>query len=976
MFITPLREKWREIINTLRGRFLLMAGVVLALLLVLAWTMHLRVTKVSSDSAGNVLDRHEVYSHTRDMSNGLWAANERLQDFLRQPTEASRQQFSTLVRDLIADADELRTNPWIDRNPVMRDEATTLHADLKKLDTQTRHLMEVRVTPERMFPAMPVMTEQMQPLTPEFVSLASLAVDEAVENPALPHQIAIERHFRDSQYAWSRMIDAFRLFVSNRFGIYDTSPENAMRVQIDAAREYAVRVRQNLDQLAGFRARGLLQIQQTESLEQMQGLLKRFLKHMQQAEAIWSSESWRLDSQIMQNQVKPLLESLWSRLRRIENAIDSHSTQDITMIAQAARALSESFWIVMLIGLAASAVAFFAFETQIRRPIARVVDALKAEAAGDMGVLLPVTKLAETRELAQSFDRMRRQVHSRQERLRAVLDNTAEGIITLDQWGHIEGFNQAAERLFGWREHEVTGMMLSDLVFQEDREQREGYVEHLLRTEIEQLVGHEGELTGRRKDQTLFTLSLKLSTMVLDGRPMYIALAADVSERKAILEHLRDMAEHDGLTGLHNRSYFQNELERVVERVHRSQHNNAALLYIDLDHFKYVNDTLGHAEGDRLLVEVASLLKKRARKSDLLVRLGGDEFIVLLYDVEPARVAGIAESFRLLLADYQFRASTETVTIGCSIGVAMITPATRNAAEALSQADLACHLAKRGGRNRVHAFAAADAQSAASMTLDMGWSRRIREAIERNRFVLACQPIVNTRSREIASYEVLVRMLDDDNSLIMPSGFLSTAERFGLSADIDKWIIVNAIETLANQRQTLPRLRYAINLSAQTLSDDSIADLIQHKLEEHALDPAALTFEVTETAAIADMPSAQALLARLQSFGCKTALDDFGSGMSSFAYLRDLPVDIVKIDGRFVKNLAASPVDQAMVKAMNDIAHALGKETVAEFVENEESFQLLNAIGVDYGQGYHLGWPEQTTPCQLIATQAGMVCAV
>jgi EAL domain-containing protein (putative c-di-GMP-specific phosphodiesterase class I) len=215
-------------------------------------------------------------------------------------------------------------------------------------------------------------------------------------------------------------------------------------------------------------------------------------------------------------------------------------------------------------------------------------------------------------------------------------------------------------------------------------------------------------------------------------------------------------------------------------------------------------------------------------------------------------------------------------------------------------------------------------------------------------------------------------MLDDNGGLIMPGGFLPTAERFGLSLDIDRWVIVNAIETLAGQRAIQPELCYAINLSAQALNTPAICDLIQDKLRATGLDPAALIFEVTETAAIADLNAASALLARLRALGCRTALDDFGSGMSSFAYLKELPVDIVKIDGRFVKHIATSAVDKAMVRAMNDIAHALGKETIAEFVEDEAAFQTLVELGVDYGQGYHLGRPDVVAPCSAIAAHAGV----
>lgn len=562
---------------------------------------------------------------------------------------------------------------------------------------------------------------------------------------------------------------------------------------------------------------------------------------------------------------------------------------------------------------------------------------------------------------------------STQERLSTILNNTAEGIITFDEKGVIENANVAVERLFGYAEAEVRGRDITLFVLPVDsRDRREGYLEHFMRSEIQELLGHEGELLGRHKDGTTFPLAIKVRAMQLDGRQVYTALLSDITERKELVSHLQYMAERDGLTGLFNRSYFQTELDRLVERVCRSQQQCCALLYMDLDNFKYVNDTLGHAAGDYMLIEVAGLLSRRARRSDMIARIGGDEFVILLYNATSQLAMTVADSFREQIAGHSFSFKGQRVDIGCSIGVAMLTCETRNASEALSRADLACHLSKRDGKNRVHLFNPDDESSVTTMSLDIGWSGRIKDAIAQGNFAMACQPIVNTRTREVESYEVLIRMLDEKNEMIMPGGFLPSAERFGLAVDIDKWVIKNAIETLAMQRMDKPDLRYAINLSGQTLSQTSVCDLIFDTLHATGLDPSALTFEVTETVAIADMSQAESFLSRLRRIGCRTALDDFGSGFSSFAYLKDLPVDEVKLDGRFVRNIANSHVDQAMVRAMNDIAHALGKLTVAEFVETEEALDVLARLGVDYVQGYHLGRPDFVLPCRAIAEHGGV----
>ena len=658
----------------------------------------------------------------------------------------------------------------------------------------------------------------------------------------------------------------------------------------------------------------------------------------------------------------PYFGRIQAALHNLEKEMDTHAAVDTQVLVQAANRQLQSLWLATLIGIAAVVAGFLLFECTIRKPIARITGALKAEAEGTKDIEIQHTRTQETENLVSAFSYMRQQIHARQQRLETILDNAAEGIITFDIEGRIESFNQAAVRLFGYTEDEVVGKDLRLIIPPQTRESREDYLRHFVRTEIQHLIGHEGEVIGQHKDGATFPMALKISTMMLDGRQLYTGLVADISERKAMLEHLKNMAEHDGLTGLYNRSYFQQELDRVVERVKRAGGVCCALLYIDLDNFKYINDTLGHTAGDRLIIEVAGILNKRARKSDVIARIGGDEFSVLLFDTTPMQSVQVAESFRAKLADYVFRHAGDKIDIGCSIGVTAISPATPSATTVLSQADLACHLAKRGGRNRVHLYNPDDAENVAVMSLDMGWSRRIKEAIEMDRFALACQPIVNTATREVECYEVLIRMLDERGETIMPTAFLSTAERFGLSAEIDKWVIRHAIEGLARRRIAYPKLRYAINLSGGTLTTPGVCELILEKLGETGVDPSALTFEVTETVAIADMQAAENFLARLRSMGCHAALDDFGSGMASFAYLKDLPVNYVKIDGRFVKNLAASPVDQAMVKAMNEIAHALGKKTVAEFVENEECFKLLAAYGVDFAQGYHLGRPEVTLP--------------
>jgi len=958
-------------LRSIRARYLTIAAAFVLTLIAAAWYAGRIVAQATHQGETHVDERQQIRALLRSLTDDVWSGETALHRYLLVPEASSQRELEKRLEQAAQHAERIRRFGWIHDNPDNRAQAERLAQYIAELRNKTAYLIEVRGDHAKLFPALPTMVNKMLPAYTEFYTAASLAIGEALDdNPNAAWQSEAYRLFADSRLRSALMTSSFRNWVIARFGIFD-DPERTMQAQSRDVATHLGTLRQNLARLAELDRRGQLGLAQQDALQKMQQTLRAWASAHRDVAAIILSERWRSDTPILRDTIQPLFERTWATLRALDTRVEMYAAEDIATLAGIAGTVSRSVWWLALAGVLLTAAGFLLFELAVRRPIARVARALRAEAEGAGSASIPKTTVQETQDLAIAFDHMRRQVRMRQERLQAVLDNAGEGIITFDERGTIHGFNRAAEKLFGWAEQEVVGTYISQLVAPEHGEKRDDYLTHFLRIELGRLVNREGEITGRHKDGSMFPMALKITEMRLEGKRMYIGMVADISERKAMLQHLKDMAEHDGLTGLYNRTYFQEELERVVGRARRDPVQCAALLYIDLDNFKYVNDTLGHAAGDRLLLEISSILHKRLRKTDMLARLGGDEFAVLLYNARHDVASAAAEALRRRLAEYAFRERGEAVDVGCSIGVAFVSADTVSAEEVLSQADLACYLAKRGGRNRVHLFDPADATNATTMSLDMGWSRRIKEAIEHGRFALACQPIVDTRTRTIVSFEVLIRMRDVDGTTVMPGGFLPAAERFGLSTDIDKWVIVNAIHALKAQRKTLPSLHYSINLAGSTLTDIAVCDLIHEQLKVHDLDPAALTFEVTETVAIADIPVAEAFLARLQSIGCKTALDDFGSGMASFAYLKDLPVDVVKIDGRFVRNMAASPVDQAMVRAMNDIAHALNKKTVAEFVENEDSFRLLIELGVDYAQGYYLGRPEITYPCEAIAELAG-----
>jgi len=943
--------------GSMSSRYLLVVTFFALFLLGVALVAQHLLTRAAEDIYQHRNSHQKAREQLSDLRIDLQRTQLSLQDYLIIPSDSKYEQLQLTLDHIVGDAQLLIETKWGSGNSAITQEKQGLLTSVESLQIETARLMNIRRDLNLLYPSTKILLNDMLPEHGRFYAAATNAIYEAKEFADEKGQVELRHLFSDTRHAWTMKISAWRAFVSNRSGIF-AAPEVGMRVQRTNLLIHAEKVDALLAKIAVFEKKELLGMEQTESIKIMRGANKNWRRGFKKASKIFQSSQWRMDIPVFRAKVLPLLIESGKNIRALERALLHSARADTENLTNTAGDLARWIWFIALIGAALSMAGFLILEFTVRKPLARMVNIFKAESHGPSDTPLPVSNLKETHDLVSAFSDMRDQVHSRQQRLETILDTAAEGIITFNEDGIIESINLAAEELFGYNETEVVGKDLTHIFPPEKMDSREDYIVHFLRHEIQRCIGHEGEVTGRNKHGSRFPMALKISAIGIDGHTVYTGLVADISERKAMVEHLKQMAEHDGLTGLYNRSYFQNELDRVSEQIRRNTDRQCALLYIDLDNFKYVNDTMGHAAGDRLLIEVSEILDKRARKSDLLSRFGGDEFTVLLVDTTPDKAYQVAESFRSKLTEYQFMHEGEQVDIGCSIGVAQLTSENFLPEDVMSQADLACHLAKKKGRNRVHIYNIENESDVSNMSLDMGWSRRIKIAIEQDRFILARQPIVNTQTRQNESYEVLVRLLDEQNEIIMPGGFLPSAERFGLASDIDRWVIVHAMQELSENRRDDPDLRYSINLSGMTLSDPSVCDLIEQQLKLTEMDPAALTFEVTETTAIADMAAAVKILSRLKSFGCQTSLDDFGTGMSSFAYLGDLPVDIVKIDGRFVKNLATSPVDQAMVRAMNDIAHALGKTTVAEFVEDEDSYQLLRSFGVDYCQGYLLGKPE------------------
>jgi diguanylate cyclase (GGDEF)-like protein/PAS domain S-box-containing protein len=668
---------------------------------------------------------------------------------------------------------------------------------------------------------------------------------------------------------------------------------------------------------------------------------------------------WRGNREIVTGKLQDCFNKARDYLNQIEIQERNYADRYLMQSHKVVNKISYLMWFSLFIILSIIVIGYIVFELLVRRPVLQIANALNAEAAGEQPILPNDNiKSIETRLLTDAFNNMREQVNSRQLRLEAILDHAAEGIITYDENRIIESFNRAAEDLFGYSEEEVLGkkldMLFSNTVF----ENASINFNYLLTPEkIDKQSDKRVEIYARRKDGDIFHSVIKISGYVITGKNMFTAIVEDVSEHKAMIENLRRLAEHDGLTGLYNRYYFMQELEHLVDRVERQSSTNTALLYLDLDNFKYVNDTLGHIAGDELLLQITLILQKRTRRSDLLARIGGDEFAMILYDVNQEQAVEVAEMFRQNIDDFKFMYQGETVDVGCSLGVVMVRSGA-STEDLLAWADYSCHAAKLAGKNKIHLYTKDDQKDIIGLYDDIGWTRRIKQALEDDMFVIACQPIKNPQG-ETKHHEILLRMQDEEGNIIMPSGFIPPAERFGLMPSIDRWVIHHAVLLLKYASKFTPEL--SVNLSASSFRDESIIDYITEKIEENNIEASRLTFEITETIAMSDLSMTAHNLQKLQALGCYTSLDDFGAGYASYAYLKDLPVHFVKIDGSFITGLATNKLNQEIVQSMHNIAHIMGKKTVAEFVETAEAARILTDMGVDYLQGHYIGKPQITS---------------
>lgn len=620
------------------------------------------------------------------------------------------------------------------------------------------------------------------------------------------------------------------------------------------------------------------------------------------------------------------------------------------------------FVIALLILLTAMVISIYLLNRWITKPLIKLHKATKDILVKGMESVskVEIDQKDEIGKLANSYNQMIdfiRQSTVSKSYLSNIISNISDALVVTDTNLCIETVNEATKKMFGYSEEELIGSSVS-IFFPQIQKQ---VIEHWKNTMIthRQYSDYEVIIHSKGKIAIPVLISSTVMTEENSGQVHFVCIAKDISERRKSEESIRYQANHDMLTGLSNRYALEKEIQACSKMILFYPEEMSMFLYLDLDKFKIVNDVCGHHAGDELIKHLSLMMKQNLREQDTLARIGGDEFGVLLNGISQEKGLIIAEALCETVKKFRFIWEEKVFTLGVSIGAVIINQDLYEVPKVISAADQACYISKENGGNRVQLFSESE-QEFSLREEEMQVMPSITKAFEENSFLLVYQDIVRVSDKDLSGYEALIRLKDEQGQLVSPGTFLPAAQRYNKLTDIDCWVITNFCKNYASRQidSIGNDFIYNINISATSINAEGFLEFICHQFEEYKVPPQRVCFEITETSAVSNFVKAKEFIQELKKLGCRFALDDFGSGLSSFTYLKYLPVDYIKIDGIIVNDIDTNKIDYALVSSINEIAHLMGMKTIAEYVESEAIFNCLREIGVDYAQGFWVGEPK------------------
>ena len=568
-------------------------------------------------------------------------------------------------------------------------------------------------------------------------------------------------------------------------------------------------------------------------------------------------------------------------------------------------------------------------------------------------ILTILTSIYVIRRITKS----EKQLFFEKELAQTTLHSIGDGVITVDKNYIIQTINPVAQMLADVKSKDVFGKNILSIYDNESAKQRSEINKNLTSTGVQRSLF---DFTLTKRDGTKFEVEHTIAPIIDQNKNILgaVIILRDVTEVRTMEKRLSYQASHDALTGLINRREFEVRLKQTI-RNSQTEDITHSICFLDLDKFKIINDTSGHAAGDEFLKQISKTIQSLLRQTDILARLGGDEFAIILDSCSIHKAKNICNQILKKIKDNRFNWDKNSFETGASIGIVPITKLTISVSEIMSTVDAACYEAKDKGRNRIQVFEPNNAEFVQHQ-IETSWIQKIKNAINNNNFELYFQELhnINPKHSTLKSIELLIRLNDEEN-IISPDSFIPTAERYNLMPIIDEWVINKTFEFIKDYRKKHNSdIRVSINLSGQSLSEDSVLNLITNKLRKNKhIKNELICFEITETAAIANLSKAIEFITQIKQMGCKFSLDDFGSGLSSFSYLKSMPVDNLKIDGIFIRDIHVDPINRIFVESIHNISEIMGIKTTAEYVESEEILNCIKSIGIDYAQGYHISKP-------------------